>query len=161
MPCPACDQHISLSFCTSHADVEQHAVTCCICCCLYLWDAATFAISYSLSFIGETSTCAAAAASLADKGRASQGQKGCSSCPSLCFFCCLLSTRLLAQEKLVAGKYMRATAEASVADKGRAKGKKAAKRAGAGSSSLQGFRKYTTPAGLQVSIQVMIVMLVK
>ena len=60
---------------------------------------------------------------------------------------------------LVAGKYMRAPAEASLADKGRAKGRKAAKRAGSGSNSLQGFRKYTTPAGMQVSVQVMIAML--
>lgn len=56
------------------------------------------------------------------------------------------------QEELVAGKYMRAPAEASLADRGRAKGRKAVKRAGSGSNSLQGFRKYTTPAGMQVLV---------
>lgn len=54
------------------------------------------------------------------------------------------------QEELVGGKYMRAPADASLADKGRAKGKKAIKRAGA--TALQGFRKYSSPSDIQVSI---------
>lgn len=54
-----------------------------------------------------------------------------------------------AQEELVAEKYMRAPADASLADKGRAKGKKAIKRAGA--TALQGFRKYSSPSGIPVS----------
>ena len=53
------------------------------------------------------------------------------------------------QEELVGGKYMRAPADASLADKGRAKGKKATKRAGA--TALQGFRKYSSPSDIQVS----------
>ena len=53
------------------------------------------------------------------------------------------------QEELVAEKYMRAPADASLADKGRAKGKKAAKKAGA--AALQGFRKYSSPSDIQVS----------
>lgn len=57
---------------------------------------------------------------------------------------------LTAQEELVAGRYMRAPADASLADKGRAKGKKATKRAGA--TALQGFRKYFSPSNIQVSI---------
>lgn len=44
---------------------------------------------------------------------------------------------------------MRAPTDASLADKGRAKGKKATKRAGA--NALQGFRKYTSPSDIQVS----------
>ena len=57
------------------------------------------------------------------------------------------------QWELVAGKYMRAPSDASLEDKGRAKGKKGSKRkAGEGSAALQGFRKYTSPAGLQVSL---------
>ena len=48
---------------------------------------------------------------------------------------------------------MRAPSDASLEDKGRAKGKKGSKRkAGEGSAALQGFRKYTSPAGLQVSL---------
>lgn len=54
------------------------------------------------------------------------------------------------QEELVAGKYMRAPADASLADKGRAKGRKANKKAAAGAASLQGFRKYSSPSGIQV-----------
>lgn len=54
-----------------------------------------------------------------------------------------------AQEELVAEKYMRAPADASLADKGRAKGKKATKRAGA--TALQGFRKYSSPSDIPVS----------
>ena len=54
-----------------------------------------------------------------------------------------------AQEELVAEKYMRAPADASLADKGRAKGKKATKRAGA--TALQGFRKYWSPSDIPVS----------
>ncbi|KAL0055410.1 hypothetical protein WJX82_000207 [Trebouxia sp. C0006] len=57
------------------------------------------------------------------------------------------------QWELVAGKYMRAPSDASLEDKGRAKGKKGSKRkAGEGSAALQGFRKYTSPAGLQVLV---------
>ncbi|KAA6421415.1 MAG: hypothetical protein FRX49_08692 [Trebouxia sp. A1-2] len=57
------------------------------------------------------------------------------------------------QWELVAGKYMRAPSDASLEDKGRAKGKKGSKRkAGEGASALQGFRKYTSPAGLQVLV---------
>ncbi|KAL3139493.1 hypothetical protein ABBQ38_003817 [Trebouxia sp. C0009 RCD-2024] len=54
------------------------------------------------------------------------------------------------QEELVGGKYMRAPADASLADKGRAKGKKAIKRAGA--TALQGFRKYSSPSDIQVLV---------
>lgn len=50
----------------------------------------------------------------------------------------------------MAGKYMRPPPEASLTDRGRAKGRKAAKRAGTGAASLQGFRKFSTPSGLQV-----------
>ena len=56
------------------------------------------------------------------------------------------------QEELVAGKFMREPAGASLAEKGAAKGKKANKRAGTGSNAVQGFRKYTSPTGLQVSM---------
>ena len=52
---------------------------------------------------------------------------------------------------MVAGKYMRAPPDASLADKGRAKGKKAVKKAGSGAAALQGFHKYNTPLGIQVS----------
>ena len=52
------------------------------------------------------------------------------------------------QEELIAEKYMRAPADASLADKGRAKGKKATKRAGA--TAVQGFRKYSSPSDIQV-----------
>ena len=60
-----------------------------------------------------------------------------------------LNTQPWLQEELVAEKYMRAPADASLADKGRAKGKKAVKRAGA--TALQGFRKYSSPSDIQVS----------
>lgn len=63
---------------------------------------------------------------------------------------------VVVQEELVAGKYMRAPAGASLAEKGLAKGKKAMKRAGTGSNALQGFRKYTAPSGLQVSKQTLL-----
>lgn len=56
------------------------------------------------------------------------------------------------QWELVAGKYMRARPDASLEDKGRAKGKKGSKgKAATGAAALQGFRKYTSPAGIQVT----------
>ena len=63
-----------------------------------------------------------------------------------------LNTKAEIQEELVAEKYMRAPADASLADKGRAKGKRAAKRAGA--TALQGFRKYSSPSNIQVRTSV-------
>ncbi len=48
---------------------------------------------------------------------------------------------------------MRAPSDASLEDKGRAKGKKGSKnKAGDGAAALQGFRKYTSPAGIQVRL---------
>ena len=49
------------------------------------------------------------------------------------------------------GKYMRAPPDASLVEKGRAKAKKAVKKAGTGAAALQGFRKYTSPTGIQVT----------
>ena len=46
---------------------------------------------------------------------------------------------------------MRAPPDAALADKGTAKGRKANKRSGSGAAALQGFRKYTSPLGVQVS----------
>ena len=54
----------------------------------------------------------------------------------------------LLQAELVAGGFMKPQADAQAAAKGAAKGRKAAKRQGSGGSG-QGFRSYTTPAGLQ------------
>ena len=55
------------------------------------------------------------------------------------------------QGELVAGSFMKPAADAQAAVKGAAKGRKAAKRQGAGSGT--GFRSYTSPGGLQVGSQ--------
>ena len=52
------------------------------------------------------------------------------------------------QEELVAAGYMKAPSEAVLAEKGRAKGRKAAKRQGG--KKLEGFRAFESPSGLQV-----------
>ena len=63
----------------------------------------------------------------------------------------MMSMMFCMQEELVTGKYMRSPADAGLADKGRAKGRKANKRAAGGAASLQGFRKYSSPSGIQVN----------
>ncbi len=52
------------------------------------------------------------------------------------------------QEELVAAGYMKAPSEAVLAEKGKAKGRKAAKRQGG--KQLEGFRAFESPSGLQV-----------
>jgi hypothetical protein len=54
------------------------------------------------------------------------------------------------QEELAAAGYVKAAVDAGLAAKGAAKGRKAAKKgSGASASSLQGFRTFTSPGGLQ------------
>ena len=52
------------------------------------------------------------------------------------------------QEELVAAGYMKAPSEAVLAEKGKAKGRKAAKRQGG--KKLEAFRAFESPSGLQV-----------
>ncbi|KAK9868230.1 hypothetical protein WJX84_009935 [Apatococcus fuscideae] len=55
------------------------------------------------------------------------------------------------QDELVAGKFMKAPADAALAAKGAAKGRKAQKRSGT-SSTLDRFRRFTSPSGLTVLV---------
>lgn len=50
----------------------------------------------------------------------------------------------------MAGKFMKAPADAALAAKGAAKGRKAQKRSGSGVSGLDRFRRFTSPSGLTV-----------
>lgn len=56
------------------------------------------------------------------------------------------------QEELVAGGYMKPAADAALAGKGAAKGRKAAKKGGGSGQGAAGFRRYTSPGGLDVLI---------
>ncbi|KAK9848333.1 hypothetical protein WJX84_002062 [Apatococcus fuscideae] len=56
------------------------------------------------------------------------------------------------QDELVAGRFMKAPADAALAAKGAAKGRKAQKRSGSAAAGLDRFRRFTSPSGLTVLV---------